>query len=185
MMKKILLASLALTLSTGAFAESIKLVIEAKQVTTYKKLDKNTFTKINVQGQARTTLDYIKNDNSAVNLLSNLQALTNSQTEESITVISKNVVKIVDSAASVNAEVEADISKSIFGGIKAITISSSNMESVYGEAMKKAGLDVLKGMNLGRGAITSDIKTSEMSCVAEAELLKCNQEQLLTLEIKK
>ena len=185
MMKKILLASLALTLTTTAFAESIKLQIEAKQVTTFKKLDKNTFTKINVQGQAKTTLDYTKNDKSTVNLLSNLQAITNSQSEESITVVSKNVVKIVDSAASVNAEVEAEISKSLFGTIKSITISSNGMESLYGDAMKKAGLDALKGMNLGGGAITSDIKTSELSCLAEAELLKCNQEQLLTLVITK
>ena len=184
MMKKIILTTIALTLSTGALAESIKLQIEAKQTTTYKKQDKNTFVKINIQGQAKTTLDYVKNDKSTVNLLSNLQAIPNSQTEESLTVISKNVVKIVDVAANVNAEVEADISKSILGTVKSISVSSKDMESVYGEAMKKAGLDVLKGMNVGKGAITSDIKTSELSCVAEAELLKCNQEQMLVLEIK-
>lgn len=179
-MKKLLLLAALMTTSTMALADLVY-TVELQQTTVLKKIDSYKFEKI-----TRSTKEYQKSEK-----IINGKVVSKSEKESdriddsgkiTLEVTGKNLVKLIDEKEQVSEEVEAKISRSLFGKIKAIDIEGKNMDAIYAETYKRSGLDFLKKFKLGSLAST-EITTSQLSCVAESELLRCDQDQKLVITI--
>ncbi len=173
-MKKLAITALLLTITSSAFAGELILSISGHQEVVYKKVSKKKFEKISSTNVGIQSVDYVTNKGSQ-NLGKQEINVEDSGLNESLEVTGKNIVRIIDEKENINQEVEADIEQSIFGNVKSINISNTTMESVYAEAYKKAGLNELKNLNILGGAIKSKISLTDLNCVAEEDLLKCQQ----------
>jgi hypothetical protein len=178
--------ALALTFTTNVFAEnSANLNLKAQEIITLKKLDNNRFGKISAQVKGDMTLTITINGNTrtATQDLSE----SNGSSDLLIEVTGKNIVRLIDSKAGIDQEVQADINKSLLGRVKTISIDSKTMEALYSDSLKKSGLEELQGIRFigNSGAISSKITTSAMECESEKDLLICTQSQELDLTITK
>ena len=184
---KITLAALVLTLSltTTAFAQnSVNLKIGAEEILTLKKIADNKYEKIsdNVIGNISLSVDANGTKQTLVN-----QAINDSNARNDFTLelTGKNIVRVTDLKEAINQEVQANIQKTFFGKLKTISIDSKTMEALYAASLQKAGIDVLKNLNINQGAgtLTSKINSSSLECNADGDLLVCNQTQELDLII--
>ncbi len=172
--------ALALTLSTSAFAgDRLVYTVKGHEVLTLKKISKTRFTKISQVVTGQASLDYITAK--GVKNLSSQEINEASEELVSLEVTGKNVVRLIDIKENINKEIPATVNTSLFGSVKAITVSAQTMEGLYAASMKKSGLDTLRNLRLLGGAISSSIVSTDMKCAADGDLLICQQDQTLTL----
>lgn len=174
-MNKLAITALLFTLTSTAFAGDLILSVTGHQEIVYKKVAKKKFEKISSTNVGVQSIDYVT-ERGTKNLGKQEINVADSGQSESLEVTGKNIVKIVDAKEQISTEVEATVDATILGNVKAINIDGKVMESVYAEAYKKAGLDELKNLNILGGAITSKINVSDLNCVADGDLLKCDQD---------
>lgn len=179
-MKKLIVLAVLMTTSSMAMADLVY-TIELQQATVFKKIDSNKFEKI-----TRSTKEFQKSER-----IINGKVVSQSEKESdrlddsgkiTLEVTGKNLVKLIDEKEQVSEEVEAKITRSFFGKLKTIDIDGKNMDAIYAEAYKRSGLDLLKKLKLGSLGST-EITTSELSCLVESELLRCDQDQKLVITI--
>lgn len=179
-MKNLMTIIFLMTLSSGAMADLV-LTVTTHQNTILKKIDINKFEKISQTIKAVEKLEKIK-DGSVVVISEQESSKNGDAGKLTIEVKGKNLVKIEDEKEQVSSEVEATITRSLFGKLKGINIEAKTMDTVYAEAYKRTGLDFLKKMKLGKLA-SSEITTSDLKCTVEADLLKCDQDQDLVFTV--
>ncbi len=167
-------------------SEAINLTVKTHETLKLKKVSKDRFEKISDAATGIVQLDYI-NGATSKNLMSKEINESDTTTVISYEVTGKNILKIEDSKEAISQEVEAEISKSFFGTLKSIKISSETMQSLYSASIKKSGLDLLKNLKvLGAGAsISSTVTSTDMDCKADGDLLTCEQDATLALVIEK
>lgn len=170
--------------STSAFASSsVKFDIKLHEVLTLKKVSTNRFEKISSASTGIAQLD-VTNDGVTTNLMK--QALNESDPSNAISMelTGKNIIRIIDQKENINQEIQADVSKSFFGNLKSITIKSKTLEALYAESLKNSGLDSLRGLNIsGQLNLASDVTFSDEVCMPEGDLLICNQDSHLSINI--
>ena len=181
MKSSLVVLSLVAFMSSSAFATSVKFDIQLHEILTLKKVSNTRFEKISdvatgvaslemdVNGEKKTLLKQALNEAAPAN-------------EVSIEITGKNIVRIIDQKENINQEVEADINKSLFGGLKSITLKSATLQALYSESLKKSGLDILRGLNVG-GQLSSDVTFSDEVCTKDGDLLICNQDSHLEINI--
>lgn len=186
-MKKTL-AVLALSLSFASVSlaaeTSIALTIKTHETLILRKVTKTSFSKISQNAVGSAKVNFISGSqvkelySQEINETDNTSALTLEAT-------GKNVLKVVDEKEQINQEVKAEIKKSLLGSIKTIKIDSATMQGLYAKSMKKSGLDVLKNLRIfGKGsALRSSLTTTDLNCSAEGDLLVCNQDATLLIEV--
>ena len=184
----IMAMALALTLGTTAFAsESITLTIKTQETTNFKKISKNVFEKIISSAKVNARIDYAS-EKGIQNLFSQDLNETDDKNLVMIEVKGSNIIRIVDAKENIDTEIQAEIKRSLFGGIKSLSVSAENMQAVYSNAIQKSGLDVLKNLNImgntGAG-LTSKIDSSDMYCETKEDLLNCKQDVTFVMSIIK
>lgn len=179
-MKKIIAATALMVLSNGAFAD-IVYSVNGHQEILLKKVSNKRFEKISVTSTGVEKIQRIRG-NSVTTLSEKELNIADDSAHYALEATGKNIVKIEDEKELVNTEVEADIKTSLLGRVKEITISGKTIDSVYADSYKRTGIDVLKGLNLG-GAVKSNITTSDLKCIADGDLLKCEQDQELKFTV--
>lgn len=184
-MKSSLIILSMLTFISASFAND-GLVLESKmhEVLTLKKISKTRFEKMSsvVTGAVNVEITAFGETFKSSENLNNSDALNNF----SIEVTGKNIIRIEDQKEKINQEIEADINKTLFGNIKAIKIDSKVHEGLYAESMKKAGLDILKKLQIAntKGTVlTSTIESGDVECIAEGDLLVCEQDALVAISL--
>lgn len=183
---KTALAIFSLALSFSVFAgESITLTIKTHETLNLKKVSKTRFEKISDSATGKLSMDYISGSQ-IKNLLTKDINESDNTSALAYEVTGKNILKVEDEKEGINKEIKAEIDKTLFGNIKGIKIDPQTMQSLYADSMKKSGLDVLKNLRvLGRsgGSFGSSLTMSDMDCKAEGDLMTCQQDATLTMQI--
>lgn len=173
--------ALAMTFTTTSFAaEGLILTVKAHEVLTLKKISKTKFEKISQVATGVASLDNVS-ARGTQNIMS--QDINEADTNNyiSLEVTGKNILRVVDQKEAINKEVQATISTSLFGAVKKIKVDSNVIYSLYAASMKKSGLDVLRGVRMFGGLLSSSLTTSDMNCEADGDLLVCKQDSVLIL----
>ncbi len=174
------LLALSLSFATTSFAADLNLHIHS--TITLKKIDKETYEKINevslmetaitLNGQTRT------DEKKAVN-------------ESKLTYkIEKNLLKITDESAGVNTEMAISADRSIFGKLKGIKVSGESLENAYFESLSREGIIALrdldnkkgqrKSLSIGDQVCSIDKSTDLMTCEQNIDLNVNNNGAVLT-----
>lgn len=180
---KTALAIFALTLSFSSFAsENITLTMKMHETLNMKKVSKTRFEKISDGVTGKMSVDYISGT-TVKNLATRDINESDDTSALSYEVTGKNILKVDDAKENISKEVKAEIDKSLFGNIKGIKIDASTMEQLYAASMKKSGMDILKNYRIPGLGFGSSIVLSDMNCKADADLLVCQQDTTLTMQI--
>lgn len=183
---KTALAIFALTLSVSSFAgESITLTIKTHETLNMKKTSKTRFEKISDSATGKLSMDFISGTQ-VKNILSKDINESDNTSSLAYEVTGKNILRVEDAKEAISKEIKAEIDKTIFGNIKGIKIDSQTMQELYADSMKRSGLDVLKNLRvLGRsgGSFGSTLVMSDMDCKADGDLMVCQQDATLTMQI--
>ncbi len=180
MKSALIFSSLLLVISTSAMAD-IVYTVDAHQQTVLKKISKKRFEKItqSTTGMEKVLITLGKQKISESEKELNL---SDDQSKLAIEVTGKNIIRIEDVKENINKEVEAVVESSILGNVKSIEVSSKTMDSLYADVYKRMGIDELKNANYN-GIVKSKIETTNLSCVAEGDLLKCDQDMKMNFTI--
>jgi len=128
MKSSLVVLSLVALVSSSAFAASVKFDIQLHEILTLKKVSNTRFEKISDIATGTASLEMEVNGVKKTLLK---QALNESAPENNVAIeiTGKNTVRIIDQKENINQEIQADINKSLFGGLKTITIKSENTSS--------------------------------------------------------
>jgi hypothetical protein len=180
---KTALAIFALTLSFSTFAsENITLTMKMHETLNMKKVSKTRFEKISDAVTGVMKVDYISGTQ-IKNLATRDINESDNTSALSYEVTGKNILKVEDTKENINSEIKADIDKTLFGNIKGIKIEAATMEQLYAASMKKSGLDILKNYRIPGLGFGSSIVMNDMNCKADEDLLVCQQDVTLTMQI--
>lgn len=181
MKSTIVTLSLVALISSNAFGASVKLDVQLHEILTLKKVSNTRFEKISDIATGTASLEMEVNGVKKTLLK---QALNESAPENNVAIeiTGKNTVRIIDQKENINQEIQAEINKSLFGGLKTITIKSETLQALYSESLKKSGLDILRGLDLGN-QFASDVTFSDEVCTKDRDLLICNQDSHLEINI--
>lgn len=181
MIKKVVLATMLFSLSSVAMADIIY-TINAHQEIVLKKVSKKRFEKISSVNTGVEKM-VVTLGNKVINQAEQEINIADDKNKFALEVTGKNILKVEDEKEKINTEIEAAIETSLFGSVKSITIDSKTADALYAEAYKRTGVDILKNANYGN-VIKSKINSSNIECVAEGDLLKCDQDQELKFTIE-
>lgn len=181
MKSSLVVLSLVAFMSSSAFAASVKFDVQLHEILTLKKVSNTRFEKISdiATGTASLEMEINGEKKSLLKQALNESAPANNV---AIEITGKNTVRIIDQKENINQEVQADINKSLFGGLKSITIKSETLQALYSESLKKSGLDILRGLNVGN-QFSSEVTFSDEICSRDGDLLVCIQDSHLEINI--
>jgi len=180
MKSTIIFTSLLLAFSTTAFAD-IVYTVEARQQTVLKKISKKRFEKI-TQSTIGTEKVLITLGKQKISESEKELSLSDDQSKLSMEVTGKNILRFEDEKEKINKEIEAQIESSLLGNVKSIAINSKTMDTLYADVYKRMGIDELKNANYN-GIVKSKIETTDLICLAEGDLLKCDQDLRMNFTI--
>lgn len=171
-MKKIL-AVLALSLTTSAFAADLTLNIQS--TITLKKVAKDTYEKINhvvvtdrkliVNGQTKTSSKKIVN------------------AERMIYTLDQNLLRIQDDKEQVDTEMGVTADRNLFGKLRSFTISGEKLAKAYDDSYTRKGITSLAALD-SKSASRKSLVVGNQVCAVDSnssDLLKC--EQATTLNV--
>lgn len=181
MKSSLVVLSLVTFVSSNSFATSVKFDIQLHEILTLKKVSNARFEKIS---DVATGIASLEMEANGVKKTLLRQALNESAPANNVAIeiTGKNTVRIIDQKENINQEVQADIDKSLFGGLKTITIKSEILQTLYSEGLKKSGLDILRGLNVGN-QFSSDVTFSDEVCSRDGDLLVCTQDSRLEINV--
>lgn len=170
MKTKTLALAFALSLSTIAQSNAVAGMIlkgNGKEKMVLTQIDKKTFKKTlsEVVGTNTVTLTFGSISQTQTESMKNVQ---NKEKDLTISVIDSNSVRLVDLTSKIDETTKADVSRSLLGTVKSITIHKDDYLRLYAESTKKAFKDQLK---IGSIDITKYLKKSEL--VMDTSDLKC------------
>lgn len=168
-------------MSSSAFATSVKFNIQLHEILTFKKVSNARF---EIISDVATGIASLEIETNGVKKTLLKQALNESAPANNVAIeiTGKNMVRIIDQKENINQEVPADIDKSLFGGLKTITIKSETLQALYSESLKKTGLDILWGLNVGN-QFSSDVTFSDEVCTPDGHLLVCTHDSHLEINV--
>ncbi len=179
------LALLMISFSFHSFAnESISVTSKLHETTTLKKISSTRFEQVNSVVTGTVTIEAMAGDqNYSATQDINKKETTNTKFIE---VSGKKSVRISNTLDRIDGIVDAEIKKSLLGHLKSIKVKASDYESLYAESMKKSGINLLKKLkisNLEGTSLSTSLNSSDFDCIASADLLVCQQDADITIEI--
>lgn len=186
-MKRIItVAAAAIVLSTSAFAAKVQVNVNMKAVSQFKQTSDMEFTKLfaNISGNAQVKISdgfrILADVNQPINKRENATGL------KRITVLDKKLINILDnetnddgSVNNINDAVSARV-KIKRGEVRSIKVKSADIEGLYQEIFEKAGINILRNLQIQEDGVTltSKIGIGDMNCEKErgSQILTCEQD---------
>lgn len=169
-MKKVL-AVLALSLTTSAFAADLTLNI--RNSITLKKVAKDTYEKINQV--------VVTDKNLVVNDKVNKGTQKKVNAERMIYTLDQNLLRIQDDKEQVDTELGVTADRNLFGKLRSFTISGEKLEKAYSDSMTRNGLNSLANLDTKSGSRKSLVVGNQVCTVDKesSDLLNCEQSTTL------
>jgi hypothetical protein len=179
------LVLLVISFPIHSFAnESLSVTSKLHETLTLKKVSTTRFEEISSVLTGTVTIEAISGDQN----YTATQDINKKETSNSkfIEVSGKKSVRISNTIDHIDGIVDAEIKRSLLGRLKSIKVKASDYESLYSENMKKSGINLLKKLkisNLEGTSLSTSLNSSDFDCIASADLLVCQQDADITIEI--
>lgn len=170
---KTILALLALSITTTAFAADLTMTIHS--TVTLKKVGKDVYEKINEVSVTKRVL--LSNGVSKRKVFEKVNA-------DSVTyTLDQSLLRIQDEKEAVDVEMSVAADRNLFGKLRSFTVSGEKLEKAYKDSLERKGILALKDLDLKSNERKSLVVGNQVCTVDQdsATLLTCEQETTLNV----